>query len=171
MNRINFQQQAIHLGIFVLLQIPMLYRLVLFDKAFGFFYVGFLLFLPYGLSRSVSMVIAFFTGLLIDVFSNTPGIHASACIFLVFVKDFWFNLSQGVPDENLSLDWNELKVTGTITYLFPLVLVHHFTVFTVENGGFALPGLLLSKVFLSALYSWVLIVAFSFLAAPQRRRL
>lgn len=171
MNRINFRQQAIHFGIFVLLQIPMLYRLVLFDKAFGFFYIGFLLFLPYGLSRSVGMVIAFFTGLLIDVFSNTPGIHASACIFLVFTKDSWFNLSQGVPDENIILDWEELKVTGAITYLLPLVLAHHFIVFTVENGGFALPGMLLSKVLFSALYSWVLIVAFSFLTASQRRRL
>lgn len=170
MIRINFRQQALHLFVFLILQIPLLFKLVLFDKAFGFFYIGFLLFLPHGLSRTYSMLIAFVTGLIIDVFSNTPGIHASACIFLVFAKDFWHDFIMGSSDDDVYINFNELGVIGSLGYLLPLTFIHHLIIFTVENGGFQSFGMLTLKVFYSSIYTFVIVFALSFLMAPKVRR-
>lgn len=171
MIRINLRQQVIHLFIFLIVQIPLLYKLILFDRAFGFFYVGFILFLPYGANRSTTMVVAFLAGLTIDAFSNTPGIHAAACILIAFVKDSWYNLAMGTSDDDVYLDWNELKIWGSLRYLLPLILLHHSIIFTIENGGFNSFGFLFGKVMYSALYSFIIVFGLSFLMAPKARRI
>lgn len=170
MIRINYRQQAVHLFVFLILQIPLLFKLVLFDKAFGFFYIGFLLYLPYGLSRTYTMLIAFVTGLVIDIFSNTPGIHASACIFLVFIKDFWHDFIIGGSDDDVYINFNELRVLGSLGYLLPLTFIHHLIIFTVENGGFQSFGSLTLKVLYSSVYTFTLVFSLSFLMAPKVRR-
>lgn len=170
MVRVNYVRQAIHLFVFLILQIPFLYKLVLFDQAFGFFYVGFILFFPYGYNRSVSMGAAFLSGLIIDMFSNTPGIHASACVLIAFVKDGWFQLVIGA-DDDVDLSWNELKVWGSLKYLLPLIFLHHFLIFTIENGGFSAFGILFGKILYSSIYSFIIVFGLSFLMAPKARRL
>ncbi|WP_258100393.1 hypothetical protein [Marinoscillum pacificum] len=171
MLRINYPQQALNLLVFLILQIPFLYKLVLFDSAFGFFYVGFILFLPYGLSRSIGMTVAFFTGLTVDIFSNTPGIHASATILIAFIKDFWFDITIDHSDDDIQLSWNELGPWGSVKYLYPLIFVHHAIIFSIENGGFNSLGFLFVKVFYSACYSFLIVFALSFLIAPKTRRI
>lgn len=171
MLRINYPQQALNLLVFLILQIPFLYKLVLFDSAFGFFYVGFILFLPYGLSRSIGMAVAFFTGLTVDIFSNTPGIHASATILIAFIKDFWFDITIDHSDDDIQLSWNELGLWGSVKYLYPLIFVHHAIIFSIENGGFNSLGFLFVKVFYSACYSFLIVFALSFLIAPKTRRI
>lgn len=170
MVRINYIRQLIYFAVFVLIQLPMLYKAVLFNQAFSFFYLGFLLMLPYGMSRSIGMFIAFFTGLLIDVFSSTPGLHASACIFIVFVKDYWFLFSIGDPEDEINMSWSNLGLWGLFRYQFPLILTHHLIIFTVENAGFISLGSLLSKVILSAGYSFVIIASLAYLVAPKSGR-
>lgn len=171
MIRINYLRQALHLIVFLMLQVPFLYKLVLFDRAFGFFYVGFVLLLPHGLNRSLTMVIAFFSGLIIDVFSNTPGIHASACVLIAFVKDSWFNIVMGTSDDDVYMDWNDLKIWGSVKFLLPLIFLHHLIIFTIENGGFNSFGFLFIKVLYSSIYSFAIVFGLTFLTAPKARRI
>ena len=42
--------------------------------------------LPVHLSKSVQVIIAFGLGLLADFFVSTPGIHASACLWLIILR-------------------------------------------------------------------------------------
>lgn len=171
MIRINYTQQAVNLFIYLIIQIPLLYKTVLFDKAFGFFYIGFILLLPYGLSRTQTMVISFFSGLIIDVFSNTPGIHASACVFIAFAKDYWYQIVTGNADDDVYLNWNDLGIWGSLRYLLPLTFFHHSIIFTIENGGFSAFGFLFSKILLSSIYSFMVVFALVFLTAPRARRI
>lgn len=171
MIRVNYVQQVINFFVFLIIQIPLLYKAILFDKAFSFFYVGFVLLLPFGLNRSWTMVIGFFAGLIIDVFSNTPGIHASACVLIAFFKDYWYDLIMGNSDDDIYLDWNELKVWGSIKYILPLIFLHHSMIFTIENGGFSSFGFLFSKIMLSSIYSFTIVFSLVYLMAPRTRRI
>lgn len=170
MVRINYIRQAIYFLVFVIIQIPLLHKSVLFNEAFAFFYLGFILLIPFGISRSFSMVIAFFTGLLIDVFSSTPGIHASACVFIAFIKDYWFMASVGDPEDDINLDFNNIGLWGLFKYAFPLIWLHHFILFIIENGGFISLGSLFIKSILSAVYSLILIISLAYLVAPRNQR-
>ncbi|WP_421763842.1 Rod shape-determining protein MreD [Ekhidna sp.] len=159
-----------NLILLLVVQLPLVHRITLFDKAFGFFYVGFLLLLPRTLGRSYLLIIGFFIGLLVDVFTDTPGIHASASVFIMFIRGFWLNIVNDDYQEVINLNVGSLKKSGFIYYIFPLIFVHHFIIFFVENGGFHLFVLVLSKVFFSTIFSGVIILVINFAITPNRRR-
>ena len=51
-----------------------------------YIYVLFILLLPVSLPRYQVLLLSFFTGLAIDWFSNTPGLHASATVLMGFLR-------------------------------------------------------------------------------------
>ncbi|MFY0600354.1 MAG: hypothetical protein JXR03_11845 [Cyclobacteriaceae bacterium] len=169
MIRINYSRQITYLVAFLLVQLPLLYKFIVFDVAFGFFYVGFVLFLPLGVNRNITMIIALLSGLLIDVFSSTPGIHASACIFIALIKDYWYVASIGEYEDDINLSWIQLKIWGSIKFLLPLIFAHHLIIFVVENGGFSDFFTLVKKIIMSSLYTFVTILGISLLTSPRQR--
>lgn len=171
MNRRSIREQVFNLIAFLVIQLPLLYRITLGDRAFGFFYIGFILLLPYPLSRTYLLFIGFLSGLLVDVFSNTPGIHAAACVLIMFIRNFWLKVVHDDTDELTSINHLTLKKTGLMFYLIPLVFVHHFMIFSIENGGLHLFGLLISKTILSTLFSFTIIFVLNFLMVPKSRRI
>lgn len=170
MTRISIKEQILNLILLLLVQLPLVHRITLFDRAFGFFYVGFLLLLPRTFSRSYLMVIGFFGGLIVDVFTNTPGIHSASSIFVLFIRNFWLNVVNDDAQELTNLNISTLKKSGFIYFVFPLVFVHHFLIFVIENGGFHLFGMVFSKVFFSAIFSTTVIFVINFIITPNRRR-
>ena len=171
MSRINIREQVFNFIAMLLIQLPLLYRITLFERAFGFFYVGFLLLLPFNLSRNYLMIIGFFAGFIVDVFSNTPGIHAGACVFIMFIRNFWLRIVNDDTDELSNLNHVELKKTGLLIYAFPLIFVHHLVIFILENGGFHLFGFLFTKVIMSAVLSFIIVFVLNYLIVPKPRRI
>lgn len=170
MNRLNVRELILNFVFLMLIQLPLVYRITLFNKAFGFFYVGFILLLPTRLSRSYLMLIGFFSGLLVDVFTNTPGIHASACVFVMFVRNFWLKVINDDWQEIMNLNVVSLKKSGFVGYLFPLIFVHHAILFIVENGGLQHFGSLFTTIFFSAIFSFIIIFAINFLLNSNKRK-
>lgn len=171
MSRVSIKEQILNFILLLLVQLPLVHRITLFDKAFAFFYVGFLLLLPRTLSRSYLMLIGFLTGLLIDIFTSTPGIHASACVGIMFIRNFWLNVVNDDSQELTNLNVRILRKSGFLYFTFPLVLLHHFLIFVIENGGFHLLGMVLSKVFFSAIFSTTIIFIINFTITPTGRRI
>ena len=154
----------------VLMQIPILHNWVLFDLAFPFPYIGFILLLPLTTHRSWSMLIAFSIGLIVDIFSNTPGVHASAGVLVAYLRTPWLGVATDVSNEELDLTVSSLGLVKFSLYLFPLILVHHFMLFTLENEGFKWIGTLFAKIFWSAVFSYGLICLVALVTSPSNRR-
>ena len=166
--RTEIQRQAVNFFIYVILQLPVLYRLVLFDKAFAFFYVAYLLLLPHKMSPTRTMTIGFVVGLLIDSFSNTPGIHAMACVILSFARTPWLAIVKGKQDEVFSLNVYTLGFRGFLVFCLPLILLHHFLIFFLENGGFNPFGLIFIRVIYSTVFSFSLIWLSNYLITSKK---
>jgi hypothetical protein len=167
MVRINLWDQITNFVVFVVFQILLLNRLVLFENAFAFFYVGFILFLPRTLGMGYQLIIAFLVGLLIDVFSNTPGMHAGITLFIAYVKGFWMDIINEESREFNLVNIYTLKLFGLLGYMVPLILIHHLLLFIIENGGFHLFGQLVNKSIASTLFSSVLILVIGYLIARK----
>ncbi|NQZ77116.1 MAG: Rod shape-determining protein MreD [Ekhidna sp.] len=170
MTRISIREQVLNFVLLLLVQLPLVHRITLFEKAFGFFYIGFLLLLPRTLGRSYLMLIGFLVGLLVDVFSDTPGIHASACVFIMFIRNLWLNIVNDDFQEVINLNVAFLRKTGFILYTVPLILIHHLLIFFIENGGVHLFGMVISKVFFSTAFSFIIIFVINFAVTPKHRR-
>ncbi|MEM9855758.1 MAG: Rod shape-determining protein MreD [Bacteroidota bacterium] len=157
---------------YLLLQVLLLRNFFLFDSAFCLAYIGFLLLLPIETSVLWLLLLGFTLGLSVDIFYDSLGIHASACVFIMFVRNYWINLltPQGGYDlgavPSLALDgWQWF-----VSYALPLVFLHHLVLFYVEAGGFHLFAFTLMKVLASTLFTFVFLFILQFFFYNKRRR-
>ena len=163
-------EQAFNLIAFFIIQLPLLYRMTLFDRAFGFFYVGFILFLPYTLGLTYLLLAGFLAGLTVDIFSNTPGIHSFACVLIMYIRNGWLQILYDDPDDLVNINHNTLGNITFSLFIFPLIFLHHVIIFTIENAGVHLFWLLVSKILLSSAFSFILIFILNYLIAPKSRK-
>ncbi len=153
MNRVSWKLLMFYFVGYVILQIPLLYKFVLFNVAFSFFYLGFLVFFPLGQNPILRLMTGFLTGLFIDLFSNTPGLHASVCTFIMFFRDTWLRLilefEEGVLDMNIYV----LKVKGVFLYALPLIFIHHLMIFWINHGSGMGVFLIFDRILASTIFS------------------
>ena len=77
----------IFVQVYVLNKIPHLHRFIT-----PYIYFLFILWVPFSTSRIGLLFIGFFTGLILDYFMMTPGLHAAACLLTAYVRPFIINL-------------------------------------------------------------------------------
>ncbi len=129
-----------------------------------YLYVLFVLFLPVGTNRGLLMLLSFFTGLIIDIFSNTPGMHAGACVLIGFLRPFIIK-SLSLRDTFNSDSCPSLTEFGWVWYLkyaSILVLCHHTFLFFIEQFDHLFIWATLLRIVLSSLATLIFIVVAQF---------
>lgn len=164
--------QIIAFFIYLLYQVLILKSIVLFDTAVCFLYLAYLLFLPVESNPLFLMVVGFTMGISVDVFYDSLGQHAMACVFVMYVRNYWLSLitPQGGYDPN---DTPSIAAHGFqwfLVYTIPLVFVHHFILFFVEAGGFSMFWFTLWKVITSVIFTTVVTVIVQYLFPSGRYR-
>ncbi|PCJ67649.1 MAG: hypothetical protein COA58_00505 [Bacteroidetes bacterium] len=93
--------------------------------------------LPLHISKIKQVLIAFAIGLLADFFVSTPGIHASACLWLILLRMFILGRQDLKQHEANKLPYY-VNVVGLVPFIYTvtiLVLFYHFYVFWLESIG------------------------------------
>src|SRR5882757_9843587 len=75
--------------IYLLLQVLLFKNLVLFNTAFCFLYIAFILFLPIEMNPLALMLVGFAMGFTVDIFYDSLGIHACTTVLIAFLRNFW----------------------------------------------------------------------------------
>lgn len=134
--------------VLLLAQVLILNNIHLGGFATPFLYIWLLLKLPNETPRGLLITIGFFFGLIIDLFCNTPGMHALATSFLAFMRDpilFLF-----VPREELKTGTPSIRSMGFgafSRYLIVSVVLYCFVLYVIEAFSFFdFPELLLKIV-------------------------
>jgi hypothetical protein len=156
---------------YLLMQVMLLKNLVLFNTAFCFLYVAFILFLPIEINVVALMLIGFFTGFFIDIFYDSLGVHASALVTISYLRNYWLGVitPQGGYDANST---PTLEANGTqwfLVYTIPMILLHHIILFLVEAGGFHGFGYTALKILFSVLFTMIVLVILQLLTGERRR--
>ena len=103
-------------------------------------------------TRNALMLWAFFLGLAVDVFSDTPGMNAAATVLLAFLRPTFLRLF--VPRDTLDTLVPAIRTMGILPflkYLVVSVLIHHGLLLTLEFFSFAHIGTLLLRIAASTL--------------------
>lgn len=101
-------------------------------------YVLFILMLPTGMKRIPLLLIAFGTGLLVDVMSNMLGFHALACTVLAMMRILFADriLTRGEPIVVEIPGIYSVTPQYFISYLLLMFGAFYLVFFTVEIFGF-----------------------------------
>lgn len=164
----------VHIGRFlglILLQGFILINASLFNGlAIPLVYIFFILLLPVDLNRVLLLVICLVTGILIDLFYNTLGFHASACLFLGFIRPGilktlqpreGYDQSGEISIRNMGLNWFAL-------YAGILIVGHHLWLFIFDDFNFAYLGKTLLKIILSSTYTFILVLLLHLLFSKNK---
>lgn len=164
--------QVILFFVYVLVQAMLLKNLVLFDSAFCFLYVAFILLLPFELSTMMTILIGFIMGFTIDIFYSSMGLHAFATVLISYLRNYWLSVitPQGGYDSGNTPTVATNGVQWFLVYSIPLVFIHHFVLFFLEASGFDMFWFTMLKIIGSLFFTMIVIIFLQFLV-PQRRKI
>jgi len=155
--------------ILVLIQVLVLNQIHIFGYATPILYIYVLLKLPADISRNGLLLWGFTTGLIIDFFSNTPGMHAAACTALTLLLPQIRSLYAPKGDvELVQVGIHSMGVSFFTKYLLTAILVHHSILLLIEAFSFFDITLLILRVSSSTLLTFVLIMAIDTLNKPKK---
>ena len=147
--------------------------MVLFDVAFCYIYLAFLLMLPFDTRPVLLMLIGFIYGFFIDVFYDTLGMHAAASVLIAYVRPYWTKTvpPRGGYEMGMKPTIKVMGFSWFITYALPLILLHHFALFFIEVGGLHLFWFTIVKVISSTILTFLVMVILQYLFYRSSRGL
>jgi rod shape-determining protein MreD len=118
-------------------------------------YIMFLLLLPIDIPSWLLLILSFVTGLLIDFFSGSPGMHCSATVLTGFVRPYVLRIVSPSDGYESGSDPSMLAYgfRWFFSYTLLIVLIHHTALFYLEVFRFAEFFRTMLRVILSSLFS------------------
>lgn len=158
--------------VYLALQVFLMRNVVLFDVGFCFIYIAFILLLPFDTNPILLLLLGFSTGLLVDIFYDTVGIHAAASTFIAYLRPYviMFITPRGGYEQNMRLSMQSMGNEWFIPYMLTLTFIHHAILFFVEASQFNLFLFTLLKAVSSTVFTCVIIVLIQYLFYTSKSR-
>lgn len=125
-----------------------------------YLYVLLILILPFETPSWLVLIIGFVLGISVDIFSSTLGMHASATIFLAFMRQLLLQIIR--PREGYEYGQNpsinHMGLTWFASYATILVFFHHIALFYIEAFKLSQFFITFGRALLSTLITLVLIL-------------
>jgi hypothetical protein len=134
-----------------------------------YFYIYFILLLPFDIPKWMLLIAGFVLGWSVDIFTNTIGLNAAACVMMAFARPFVITAISSGP-ESLIGDTPTLRNQGVkwfLYYTIILTLIHHFTLFYLEIFRFSEFFETFARVLLSSAFTLLLIFISEYLLYPR----
>lgn len=167
MNRVGVFN-VVYFFLYVIAQVLLFKRLVLFNTSFCFLYVAFILLLPVETNNLLLMVLAFLLGFTIDIFYDSLGIHALAMVTVAYLRNYW--LGSITPQGGYDAGSAPALTNGVqwfLVYTVPLVFVHLALLFFIEAGGFGMFWFTMLKIMASLLFTVSVMLMLQFFSVPR----
>lgn len=157
----------------ILLQVVLFKNMGYYNMATAYPYIFFIFLLPIGLPNLLLFVISFLTGLTIDAFYDSVGVHAAACVGLALFRIFFHQITVEV-DMKDSFHTPSLGGMGFkwfLSYAFFGTFVHHFFLFLIETFTFSNFLYTLASIVLSSIFTTCVLMLMSLLVYKRKSRI
>lgn len=121
----------------ILIQVLVLNYIHLFQCATPLLYIYITIGMPRNVNKWLSLLISFVVGLIVDIFSNTPGVGAASATLIALIQPYLLELfvNRESPDD-LKPTIRTLGVSRYIYFSLPLVVLFCLSFFTLEAFNF-----------------------------------
>ncbi len=168
MNRENINIAFLLIGL-ILLQIVVLNNINFLGYINPFLYIIFIFLFPLRKIDSTFILLSFFLGLSIDIFSDTGGVNAFATLLIAYIR---------IPVLKSVLSKREIDYSASNLFKLPffrlflyvtiLTFIHHFIVFGLEYFKWSNFGIILLKTILTSIFTIILImISFTFISQKR----
>lgn len=151
----------------VLVQVLVFNQLNFFGFINPMVYVLFFYWYPLRNNRPLFLLISFFLGFVIDLFSDTMALHSISAVTLAYARPLLMRFCFGANYEFQGFTFTSTTRLQRITFLVLLILVQHVVFFTLEILSFSHILLILKKILFTGIATLVLCVLLSSLFAME----
>ena len=137
----------------ITIQVLFLRDIAIANVAFCFIYLWVIIKAPMRTATPLLLVVAFFSGWIIDVFYNTHGLHAFGTVLVSLLRPTFFRILTPANgyDERSEISLAEMKWLWFFSYVGLMLITHHVILFLFEASDWALFGLSMLRALSSAI--------------------
>ena len=150
-------------------QVIILNRIDLFGFVDPYPYILFILLYPVNGNKAVLLISSFFLGLIMDMFLNSGGSHAVACVCLAYFRPAFFKFSFGVSYEYQTNRINERLTPERFSFILISVVTHHLILYLLEVFRFSLILDIIIRTVLTTVFTLILCITIIYLIKPGKQ--
>ena len=150
-------------------QVLIFNRIDLFGFINPFPYVLFIILYPVNGNKSGLLAASFLLGLLMDMFWNSGGVHAAACLVLAYYRPAIFKFSFGLSYEYQTVRLNDVVTPERFSFLLIAIVLHHFVLFVLEVFKVSFLWDILVRTVLSTIFTIITCIINIYIVKPSKR--
>lgn len=158
--------------ILVLAQVIVFNHICLFNVAVPFVFIYLLVRLPLTMPTYQVLTVGFFLGLIIDMFSDTPGMNSMACTVLAMMRKWilhlYFNREDDLTNSEPSI--KSLGMDVYIKFVSTFSLFYCTLIFVIESFTFFNVGMLLLRILCSSILTAGLLLGIDSITLKKREK-
>lgn len=132
-------------------------------------YMLFIILYPVNGNKYGLLGASFLLGIVLDMFCNSGGVHAAACILLAFYRPYIFKFSFGLSYEYQTVRLNDVLTPERFSFILIAVVLHHFVLFLLEIFKFTFIFEILLKTVASSIFTILLCILIIYIIKPGKR--
>jgi len=132
-------------------------------------YILFLILYPVNGNKIGLLLSGFLLGIIMDMFCNSGGVHAAACLLLAYYRPYIFKFSFGLSYEYQTVKLNDVLTPERFSFILIAVVIHHFTLFLLEIFRLNFLWEIFLKTILSTLFTILICIIIIYLIKPNKR--
>ncbi|WP_291285858.1 rod shape-determining protein MreD [Flavobacterium sp.] len=132
-------------------------------------YILYIILYPVNSNRTGLIVSSFLLGIVMDMFCNSGGIHATACLVLAYYRPYIFKFSFGLSYEYQTIKLNDSLTPERFSFILVSVVLHHIVLFVLEAFQFKFILDVLLRTLFSSIFTIITSIIIIYLIKPNKR--
>lgn len=116
----------------ILIQVLICNNILMFGFINPYPYIIFILLYTMNTDRWLFLLASFALGLTLDMFQNSGGTHAAACLIIAFMRPVVLENCFGLNYLHQNLKLNNVEFKGLLLYVIIMIFTHHLIIFSLE---------------------------------------
>ncbi len=168
MNSLNINS-IIRFVVLILAQVLLFNNINFIGSINPYPYILFILLFPVNNNRTLFIFLSFMLGLFVDIFSDSGGVHAAACVTIAFIRPPILKFAFGTIYEHQNIKFNNTEFGNRVIYFLILIIIHHLILFSLEIFNISNILLVLKKTLFSSVFTLILCILISILFSNKQR--
>jgi len=132
-------------------------------------YILFIILYPVNGNKFGLLFASFLLGIIMDMFSNSGGIHTTACLILAYYRPYLFRFSFGLSYEYQTVKLNDVLTPERFSFILLSVVIHHFVLFILEAFKISFFWDILIRTIFSTIFTIIICIIIIYIIKPNKR--
>lgn len=155
--------------VLVLLQSLVLNNINFLGYINPYIYILFVILFPVKNNRMLFIFLSFLLGLSVDLFLDSGGVHAAACVTIAYARPLILKFSFGMIYEHQTIKFGYMEFGQRLTYFAIITFIHHLLLFSLEIFNTSKILLILTKTLFSGIFTVLLCLLITVLFSSRRK--